>query len=218
MDSQLTINERIKKISDYSFNGNTSAMARATFIKQATLRDIISEKVKPSYDTIKLIVECSTLNISSEWLITGKGPMLKSEEAVPVAQINYAGQGIPYYAELPVSAGKLDVFMQDAEPTGWVNLPGVSSKALFPVIGCSMKPEINPGDVIGIVQLDSWERVDPDKIYLIITSDDRMIKHLAIDEEDDTILWCISPNYPKFKINKSDIKYMYRVSFCGKLM
>ena len=127
-------------------------------------------------------------------------------------------KGIPYYADLPVSAGQLDAFMQDAEPTGWVNLPGVSSKALFPVVGCSMKPEINPGDVVGIVQMESWETVDPDKTYLIITHEDRMIKHLARDEKDDTILWCISPNYPKFKINKSDIKYIYRISFCGKLM
>lgn len=156
------------------------------------------------------------LNI--EWLVTGKGNMLKSKEAIPTIKVNTVEDGIPYYADLPVSAGQLDTFIQDAAPTGWVKLPGVTSKALFPVIGCSMKPEINPGDVVGIIQIDSWEVVDPDKVYLIIMHDERMIKHLAIDEEDDSILWCISPNYPKFKINKEDIKFIYRISFCGKLM
>lgn len=126
--------------------------------------------------------------------------------------------GIPFYESLPASAGHLDVIIQDAHPTGWINIPGVTAKALFPVVGCSMKPEINPGDVIGITQIDIWETVDPDKTYLIITNEDRMIKHLAIDEVDDSILWCISPNYPKFKISKEDIKFIYRVSFCGKLM
>lgn len=178
-------------------------------------RGAISQKSGFSANSIeKIAIACPDLNL--EWLITGKGSMLKSDSSsIPV---NNDRDGIPYYADLPVSAGQLDAFMQDAEPTGWVKLPGVKSKALFPVIGCSMKPEINPGDVVGIVQMESWEIVDPDKTYLIITHDERMIKHLAIDEEDENILWCISPNYPKFKINKSDIKFLYRISFCGKLM
>lgn len=75
---ETTINERIKIITEQFFNGNTSAMARSVFVKQATLRDIISEKAKPSFDTIKQIVECSTLSINSDWLITGNGEMLKS--------------------------------------------------------------------------------------------------------------------------------------------
>lgn len=162
----------------------------------------------------------SRYNIDSRDLPIEKNArqLLSENISTSVVKINNDEKGIPYYADLPVSAGQLDTFMQDAEPTGWVNLPGVTSKALFPVIGCSMKPEINPGDVVGIVQMNSWEIVDPDKTYLIITHDERMIKHLAIDEEDNTILWCISPNYPKFKINKSDIKFLYRISFCGKLI
>lgn len=155
-------------------------------------------------------------DLSAEWLLRGEGSMLKSSDSPLV--INGEGRGVPYYSDLPVSAGQLDTIIQDSEPSGWVDLPGVRSKALFPVVGCSMKPEINPGDVVGIVQIDSWEVMDPDKVYLVITTDDRMIKHLAVDEADDSIFWCISPNYPKFKLNKEDIKFLYRISFCGKLM
>lgn len=204
--------QRIKEIIQY-LNTSIETFSRKINISQDYLANAIEEK-----NGVKLVILQSILKtfdfINPEWLIFGDGSMLKSQ----VSSINNIGKGIPYYADLPVSAGQLDTFMQDAEPTGWVNLPGVNSKALFPVVGCSMKPEINPGDVVGIVQINSWEVVDPDKTYLIITHDERMIKHLAIDENDDSILWCISPNYPKFKINKSDIKFLYRISFCGKLM
>lgn len=186
-------------------------------IPPMTLSSMFKRKSDPSALFIATILSVYP-DISSEWLLLGKGEMIKDIISIPQIQNSDKNIGIPYYADLPVSAGTLDVILQDAEPSGWVNLPGVTAKALFPVVGCSMKPEVNPGDVVGITQMDSWERVDPDKTYLIITADDRMIKHLALDEEDDSILWCISPNYPKFKINKDDIKHLYRVSFCGKLM
>lgn len=210
------VNERIKGIVAYS--GKTiNSLSKELKVSQPALRSIIVGLNNPGFEMITKLIDLFP-EVSIDWLISGKGPMLKSDNSTPVASINHDGIGIPYYADLPVSAGQLETFMQDAAPTGWVNLPGVTSKALFPVIGCSMQPEINPGDVVGIIQLDSWEIIDPDKVYLIITHDERMIKHLAADEEDDSILWCLSPSYPKFQISKSDIKFLYRISFCGKLM
>lgn len=208
--------QRIKEFIQYLGISNEE-FSKITRIPEDSLKDILNRNTNAKVSILQSIAE-SFDTISLEWLLTGKGSMLKPEEPITIANVDTMEGGIPYYADLPVSAGQLDTFIQDAEPTGWVKLPGVKSKALFPVIGCSMKPEINPGDVVGIVQLDSWEMVDPDKVYLIITHDERMIKHLALDEEDNSILWCISPNYPKFKINKSDIKFLYRISFCGKLM
>ena len=161
-------------------------------------------------------------DLSSEWLLRGKGEMIKStglpSQSPQIVEKVITKTSIPYYKSLPVSAGQLDTIIQEAEPDGYIDLSGVTAKALFPVVGCSMKPEINPGDIIGISPLESWDIVDPDKVYLVITSDDRMIKHLSVDEMDDSILWCLSPNYPKFKIYKSDIKRIYRVTFCGKLI
>lgn len=80
MKEQSTVNERIKKISEEFFNGNASAMARSASVKQATLRDIISEKVKPSYDTIRSIVECSTINIPQNGLSQAKEPCIKEKK------------------------------------------------------------------------------------------------------------------------------------------
>lgn len=157
------------------------------------------------------------------WLLTGKGSMLVDEEntGAPVVSDEETRGSVPYYGDLPVSAGKQDLatVLSNMKPTGWINLPGMqSSIGAFPVIGCSMEPDIKPGDFISIIEVDRWERLDPDKTYMIITHDDRMIKHLSVDDNDDEILWCISPNYPKFKIDKSEIVAIYRVTFHGRLV
>ncbi len=157
------------------------------------------------------------------WLLTGEGSMLVDEEnkEAQVVTDEKTRGSVPYYGDLPVSAGKQDLatILDNMKPTGWINLPGMqSSIGAFPVIGCSMEPDIKPGDFISIIEVDRWERLDPDKTYMIITHDDRMIKHLSIDDNDDEILWCISPNYPKFKIEKSEIVAIYRVTFHGRLV
>lgn len=222
MEEKLS-NDVIKRISDISdkfFAKNTSAMAREIDVKQSTLRDIISGKVKPSFDTLYKIVANTTLNISPDWLITGEGEMLKSATASApgTAMRAKAGKGVPYYADLPVSAGELDVVVADAVPSGYVDIPGLHALALFPVVGCSMQPDINPGDVIGVEPVKDPGKADPNKVYLIITADQRMIKHLVPDEEDPGILWAISPNYPRIKIYKDEIKSIYHVTYVGRLI
>lgn len=169
----------------------------------------------------KIKNQCPDLNI--DWLLTGEGSMLVEEankEAPAVASEKTKG-AVPYYGDLPVSAGKQDLatILSNMKPTGWINLPGMpSSIGAFPVVGCSMEPDIKPGDFISIIEVDRWERLDPDKTYMIVTHDDRMIKHLSVDDNNDEILWCISPNYPKFKIEKSEIIAIYRVTFHGRLV
>lgn len=154
--------------------------------------------------------------INTHWLITGEGKMLREGSEYELKETPQ--MGVPYYEELPVSAGQLEVLLQSSKPTGYINIPGLRAQALFPVVGCSMKPEINPGDVVGVEVLNNWDSIDPDKVYMIITSDDRMIKHLELDDEDGEILWCVSPNYKRFKIAKSNIKAIYRICYVGKLM
>lgn len=154
--------------------------------------------------------------INTHWLITGEGKMLREGSEYELKETPQIG--VPYYEELPVSAGQLEVLLQSSKPTGYINIPGLRAQALFPVVGCSMKPEINPGDVVGVEVLNNWDSIDPDKVYMIITSDDRMIKHLELDDEDGEILWCVSPNYKRFKIAKSNIKAIYRICYVGKLM
>lgn len=180
------------------------------------------KKVGISKNIAKLISQ-KYPQISKSWLLTGEGSMLVDDvnKEAPVVTNEKTESSVPYYGDLPVSAGEQDLatVLDNMEPTGWINLPGMlSSIGAFPVVGCSMEPDIKPGDFISIAEIDRWERLDPDKTYMIITHNDRMIKHLSVDEDNDEILWCISPNYPKFRIDKSEIVAIYRVTFHGRLV
>lgn len=128
---------------------------------------------------------------------------------------------IPFYKDLPVSAGQQDLaLIQSTEkPSGWIKPAEVfTAIGAFPVIGCSMEPFIRQGDFVAVEPVEKWDRVDPDKVYMIITSYDRMIKHLMPDEDDENIIWGISPNYPRVKIFKNEIKAVFRITFHGKLI
>lgn len=127
---------------------------------------------------------------------------------------------IPYYKEVPVSAGRAELMEVEGEENavGFIKITGVSGKFAFPVIGCSMEPVIHAGDIVVVDELNQWDKIDPDKIYLIFTHDDRMIKHLETDEGNAEILWCVSPNYKRFSIDKTDILKIYKVTFYGRLV
>lgn len=174
-------------------------------------------KQNVSLDKIYALCEAYE-EVNVDYIITGKGKMLKEDSTKDEISQTPTKGSIPYFENLPVSAGRSEMIETKESPTGWIDLPGIYAKWLFPVVGFSMQPEINSGDTVGVVPVDKWDMVDPDKTYLIVTNDDRMIKHLAIDEKDDEILWCISPNYPKFPIRKEDIKAVYRVTFHGRIL
>jgi phage repressor protein C with HTH and peptisase S24 domain len=119
---------------------------------------------------------------------------------------------VPFYSDLPVSAGVRDAYNPAAEkPTGYISLPSQRAECYFPVVGTSMEPEIHEGDIVGVVRVDSLNEISPGSIYLILTNDSRMIKRCHCDEHNAELLWCVSPNYPSFTINKRDICAMFQV-------
>jgi len=161
---------------------------------------------------------------SINWLLTGEGEMLKDSAIInfgnySVAQYRQRGYA-PYYSHLKVSAGQYDLatIEQNGEPDSWIKFPEITVDAWFPIVGFSMEPKIYAGDTIGVVTVNNWERIDPDKVYMIVTIYDRMIKHLQYDESTPDFLWATSENYPRFKIYQHEIVRIYRVVFAGRLV
>ena len=75
-----TINERFFLILNTFFKRNVSEMARQTGIPQPTLNNIVANKLnKPSADSLEKLINTME-NINAEWLLTGKGEMLKKQE------------------------------------------------------------------------------------------------------------------------------------------
>ena len=68
--------ERLEKIADY-YNLNKSSFANKIGIPSQTLGNYFNGR-EPDVKTIRLIIE-TFVDINAEWLITGKGEMLKKE-------------------------------------------------------------------------------------------------------------------------------------------
>lgn len=171
-----------------------------TGLSNGYINNIVSEPRKEKLEKILLTFP----ELDRVWLLTGEGSMTKAAQSPT---------GIPYYEKLPATAGKGEMTKADEEPTGYINIPGVCGKYCFPVVGCSMEPVISAGDMVVVDEVNNWDRPDPDKIYMIVTSEDRMIKHLEPDMGDNEVLWCVSPNYQRFSIMKDDIKFIYKVTY-----
>ena len=162
-------------------------------------------------------------DLDLNWVFTGKGSMLKYEvpEKHKISILaEKSKKAIPFYADLPVSAGQMGLSesKKDEQPSGYMEIPSISAEQLFPVIGCSMLPKIKAGDIIGVNKVHRWEKVEPDKIYMVITTEERMLKRLRIDNDSDDILWCVSDNYKEFKIYKNEIINIFHVVYHGELM
>lgn len=183
--------------------------------------------------------------LNYNWLMFEEGEMLNPEDALVIERAQGGAQHgneertpekhdlsiskgnaqrkckmVPFYRELQCSAGQTDMFGYD-EAHEEICFPGVDAEAFFPVTGMSMQPTIMPGDIIGVKSVDSLERIDPTRIYLIITrQNERMIKHIQPSKpEDDTItLTSDNSDYTAFTIMKEDVLKVMRVVFTGRIL
>ena len=201
-------------------------VSRSVFLKKTNLKKGIFDykdiNRAVGSDKISKILEVYQ-DINPSWLLTGKGKMILKEDKNLIKDIDNpnivkldTSEKIPYY-DLPVSAGQADVLINGNSPDGYIqikDIPGMpQADAVLPVYGYSMQPEVNEGALIGVRKLEQVDYLNTRYKYLIVTKDDRMIKYIAHDKEDDSILWCKSPNYGDFKILKEDILEIHRVTW-----
>jgi hypothetical protein len=173
-------------------------------IPQRTLNRQVNEGGNISMDLVYAILN-NVPEISPAWLIAGEGPMLVGEEAPSI-------DTVPFYEDLPLSAGNRDAFNPAQEkPSAFFSIPTCQADFYFPVSGSSMEPEFNDGDVVGVKRIDRSEGIVHGAVYMIVTNENRMIKRCYHDNNDPNLIWCVSPNYPSFPINKNDVCALFKV-------
>lgn len=225
-----TINERIKQICDYYFAGNVSEMARAVNIKQSTIRDIVGTKQsKPSFETLKAIVDCPTIKVNTKWLLVGAGNVFdedkgyfyfefnENKEPVKVehfekppkkaTSILQTRPRIPYTA----AAGSLTSAVEGITTDQCEQVPRIE---IFPdydftiiIKGDSMEPKYEGGDEVACKRIDSTSFIQWGKVHVLDTAQGILIKRTY---EDGDKIRCVSynPEYPDFSIDKSEIYSM----------
>ena len=93
----------------------------------------------PSYAVIKMIADRFP-ELNMRWLITGQGPMTREGEAL---------KGYIKYFNLASSADMRKAIQGEIAPTSVIHVYGFQDcDFAFDVIGDSMSPRLNPGEVV----------------------------------------------------------------------
>lgn len=158
--------------------------------------------------------------INKDWLMTGHGDMLISDNKVTVPQISYT-KGVPYYNVDFI--GGFDIVLNDQtinpeylidfrkynEATCWCN-----------VTGHSMEPEITHGDIIALKKIEDKSFLPLGEVYAIVTTNGmRTIKRLG--PSNDPKCYTLvptnkSPEYGIQELPKDMIEHIFQVLGCMK--
>ena len=183
---------------------NVNRASKKLCIPQRTLNRQVNEDGNISMDLLYALLDHFP-EISPLWLLLGEGEMLLDSTRQTTVSI-------PFYNDLPLSAGYRDAFDPGHEnPTSYISFPNSGADFFFPVSGTSMEPDINDGDIVGVKRVEREEGIVHGDVYMIVTNDARMIKRCYHDNNDPNLIWCVSPNYPSFPIHKNDVCALFKV-------
>lgn len=183
-------------------------MGQTAFEEQVGLsRGFISNTKKSIGSENILKISSRYPEISIEWLVSGRGAMLKETNALPDPI-----EGIPL---IPVDAiaglGKGDIAGIKYEDCSRYYVPEFSERGvefLIRVSGSSMYPKYANGDILACKKIHEVLFIQWGKVYVIESkTQGPLVKRLF--EHDDEFVQCVSDNkehYPPFLLPKSDIR------------
>lgn len=206
----MEIKDRISEFIRYK------SITIAEFERNVDLANGYIKKFKGSIGSDKLNNIVSYYpEINIDWLITGKGSMLKSDKAPQTTEKTpITGNTIKYYPSVSGSMGGIEFLDNPDEFYTDIILPGFSEcKFAVNAYGDSMYPVIKSGQIV--VMMPWTERfIDWGHIYMVVTkSGYRAIKYLKPSKQEGFIT-CESENKennPTFEIEMEDIHRLYLV-------
>lgn len=198
-ESSATIHERIALCVQFYGDGKNTLFADKLGVSEGNIRGYI-KGVVPKADVLEKIVR--TCDISSEWLLTGKGEMKISrphqikiekneendEKKSDLPKISLEkGEGKPYF-DVDFLGGFDEVFnSQVSVPDCNVIVPGFEKAQVWcNVTGHSMEPKINHGDIIAMREC-SVDDIQYGETYAVVLDTIRTIKILRKGSSPDVL-------------------------------
>lgn len=160
-----------------------TAMERSIGASKGVLSRAIANGTDIQSKWLQNIVENYPL-YSADWLITGEGAMLRTNDAStpkPLPSINQEYKGTPYYNVDFIGGFEFVSNDQTQLPDYYINYPPYNKPGVMwcNLTGHSMEPEISNGDVIALKEVKSpIEYLPAGEIYGIITDDYRTVKRI----------------------------------------
>ncbi|MDD4921615.1 MAG: S24 family peptidase [Bacteroidales bacterium] len=156
-------------------------------------------------------------DINAEWLLTGKGVMLKMsenpqdksisdssipEDKLPFISLNAVGE--MFSSEWRVAESPFTTYVVPAFK---------GADFLLSVEGTAMSPKYSPGDIVACKKLPTDTFLQWNKVYVFDTTQGALIKRVQKGITDDTLLLVSeNPDYESFEIKRSQIYNMAIVS------
>ena len=200
-----------KGISDYRFEKELSLS-----------KGYINKAKNPTSDVLMKICGIYT-DISPEWLVTGKGEMIKNaEREQKIIEISESAisetkrkGALIYDIDATCGLSGRDIEFTDEKVIGSIDAPEINpdSKIIF-ATGDSMLPLIASGDRIVIRKIESWDYFNYGQVYLIITNEYRLIKRVRRhpkDAEKLILLRSENPDYDDIDLPKREIIQLFIV-------
>lgn len=190
------------------------AMERSIGASKGVLSRAISNGTDIQSKWIQIIVE-NYPRYSPEWLLTGKGNMLKGKEsAAEISSIvSYDPKvGQPYY-DVDFLGGFSEVYnSQVSLPEHNIIVPGFDRANLWcNVTGHSMEPQISHGDIIAL-RLCTIADIQFGEIYAVVLDTIRTIKILRKGSSKDFLRYVpINPNFDEQEFAVSRIINVFEV-------
>ena len=203
--------ERIKEYIDCK-GITVAAFERSVGMSNASFGKSLKKKGAIGSDKIENILSVYS-DLSSEWLLTGKGSMLKNdapvgdkkEEKAYTSLVNTKTQQVlhdissfPLYS-IDASAGLNKLFVGDSELLGQISIPNAPrcDGAVY-VIGDSMYPLLKSGDIIAYRQVHNLQSIIYGEIYLLQLENDGdlsiVVKYVKRSEKGDDYIKLVSYN------------------------
>ena len=164
-------------------NGNKAKFATLLGVSPQSISTWLARN---TFDVDKIYANC--VGVSGDWLLTGVGSMLKSNE-VPAKVSFDPSVGTPYY-DVDFIGGFNEIFNnQTTVPACNVLVPGFEKASVWcNVTGHSMEPKINHGDIIALREC-SINDVQYGEIYAVVLDTIRTIKILRRGSTPDVLLY-----------------------------
>lgn len=154
-------------------------------------------------------------DINLEWLLTGKGSMLKSEQTSATAVLDHIADSsnmIPLVSVTAVGGlGNANFSIAERDIKDYYRIPKFDHKKvdfMIEVEGSSMYPKYNSGDVVACRVIQEDKFIQWNKTHVIATKDQGLLIKRIKESEEKHHLTMVSDNkdYPPFDVPKSEIE------------
>ena len=205
MENPAGISDRIKQVlSHYQLNAN-QASQKLGHTNASKVYKFLAGDFKPGYDSLVELLGTFP-EISGDWLLMERGPMLRPGLEAPLLSDNVMTPGptMPYrgigssqvltvtvdrtgkentvFVPVQAQAGYSHFFNQvqfvgNLKP---YHVPGFSgAHRAFEVAGDSMHPSFKHHDIVICSFVDRWDQLRPDESYVLVTAENVLLKRLV---------------------------------------